>query len=147
MRGRLLFCTFFAAAMVLLAANVPAFNRLDSIRDAAGYNVLTERVFKGTVAGEGAVIEGMTYFPLKTANAIVQVQIGPPEFVQRNDFKLRVDDIVTIVGVPVFVMNRQVVLAREVSSIGGTLTVRNQMGRPLWERELPILMDPIQGHS
>jgi hypothetical protein len=111
--------------MVLLAANVPAFNRLDSIRDAAGYNVLTERVFKGTVAGEGTVIEGMTYFPLKTANAIVQVQIGPAEFVERRNFKLRVDDIVTIVGVPVFVMNRQVVLAREVSSIGGTLTVRD----------------------
>jgi hypothetical protein len=104
-------------------------------------------VFKGTVAGEGAVIEGMTYFPLKTANAVVQVQIGPTEFVERRNFKLRVGNIVTIVGVPVFVMNRQVVLAREVSSIDGTLTVRDQMGRPLWERELPILMDPIQGHS
>ena len=147
MRGRLLFCSLFAAAMVLLAAiTVVAFDPSSPDRDAVGYNPLAERMFKGTVASKGNVIEGLLYFPLKTADGMVEVQIGPKDFVERSGFKLNSGDMVTVIGVPVIMMNRQVVLTREVH-MSGMLIVRDQVGLPLWERELPVLMDPVWGHS
>jgi len=148
MRSKLLFCALFAAAIVLLAAVVVvAFNPRDPDRDAIGYNQLAERMFKGTVTSKGYVIEGLLYFPLRTADVLVEVQIGPKDFVERSGFKLNAGDIVTVIGMPVIMMNRQVVLAREVRGISGMLIVRDRVGLPLWEKELPVLMDPLQGHS
>lgn len=147
MRGRSLFCALFAAAILLLGAiTVVALNPRVPDR-AIGYNSLAKRMFKGTVASKGYVIEGLLYFSLKTAGAMVEVQLGPKDFVERSGFKLNSGDMVTVIGVPVTMMNRQVVLTREIHSMGGMLIVRDQVGLPLWERELPVLMDPVWGHS
>ena len=141
MRNKLFFCVLFAAAIVLLGAViVGALDRPD--RDVIGYNVLSERVFKGIVASKGHIIEGLMYFPLRTANTMMEVQIGPKEFVERSGFKLNAGDMVTVIGMPVVMKERQVVLAREVSSMNGVLVVRDRVGLPLWEKDRPILMDP-----
>jgi hypothetical protein len=146
MRNRLLFCVLFAPAIVLLGAvivgalDVGALDRPD--RDVIGYNVLSERVFKGIVASKGHIIEGLMYFPLRTTNTMMEVQIGPKEFVERSGFKLNAGDMVTVIGMPVVMKERQVVLAREVSSMNGVLIVRDRVGLPLWEKDRPILMDP-----
>ena len=143
MRNKLFFCMLFAAAVVLLAAVViGAFERPDRDSDAIGYNVLAERMFEGRVASKGHIIEGLLYFRLKTADAMVEVQIGPEEFVKRSSFKLKTGDMVTVVGMPVVMKEREVVLAREVSSMNGVLVVRDHMGLPLWETGRPIQMDP-----
>jgi len=148
MRSKLLFCALFAAAIVLLASVVVvAFNPRGFDRDAIGYNQLAERVFKGPVVSKEYVIEGLLYFPLRMADGLVEVQIGPKDFVKRSGFKLNVGDIVTVIGMPVIMMNRQVVLTREVRGVSGMLVVRDEVGLPLWEKELPVLMDPLQGHS
>jgi hypothetical protein len=92
-------------------------------------------MFEGTVASKGHIIEGLMYFPLRTANTLVEVQIGPKEFVERSSFKLKTGDIVTVIGMPVVMKERDVVLAREVSSMnGGVLTIRDSMGLPLWDK-------------
>jgi hypothetical protein len=141
MRNRLLFCVLFAAAIVLLGAViVGALDRPD--RDVIGYNVLSERVFKGIVASKGHIIEGLMYFPLRTANTMMEVQIGPKEFVERSGFKLNAGDMVTVIGMPVVMKEQQVVLAREVRSMNGVLVVRDRVGLPLWEKDRPTLMDP-----
>jgi hypothetical protein len=111
-------------------------------RDVIGYNVLKERTFQGVAVGKGYAIEGLVYFPLKTANVIVDVQIGPEGFVERSGFKLLRGDTVTVIGVPVVINERDVVLAREVSSMRGVLVVRDRMGLPLWEKDRPVPMDP-----
>jgi hypothetical protein len=140
MRNKLGFFTVFAVAIVLMAAVVvSAPDRRD--RDVVGYNVLKERLFKGIVASKGHIIEGLMYFPLRTANTMMEVQIGPKEFVDRRGFKLNVGETVTVTGMPLILNDRQVVLAREVSSMNGVLVVRDQLGLPLWERHRPILMD------
>jgi hypothetical protein len=64
----------------------------------------------------------------------VEVQIGPKEFLERNNFKLKTGDMVTVIGMPVAMKNRDVVLAREVSSLNGVLTIRDSMGLPLWDQ-------------
>ena len=125
MRKKLLFCAVFVVATVLLAAAVGAPDRRD--RDVVGYNVLAERVFKGIVASKGRVIEGLMYFPLRTAKTMMEVQIGPKEFVERSGFKLNAGDTVTVIGMPVILKDRQVILAREVSSMNGVLIVRDEL--------------------
>jgi hypothetical protein len=132
------FFTIFTVAVLLFAAVVSAGDR----RDVTGYNLLKERTFEGTVASNGHVIEGLMYFPLKTANTMIEVQIGPKEFVDRSGFKLNVGEAVTVLGMPLIENERQVVLAREVSSMNAVLVVRDRFGLPLWERDRPIYMDP-----
>ena len=147
MRSKLIPCALFAAAILLLAAaTVVALNPRGIDRDVVGYNPLAERVFKGTVASKGFVFEGLFYFPLKTADGTIEVQIAPKDFLERSGFILNAGDIVTVIGVPVILMNRQILLTREVRSMSGVLIVRDHVGLPLWEKQLPILMDPVSGH-
>jgi hypothetical protein len=141
MRNKLFICVGFAVAIVLLAAVVVgALDPRNRDRDVIGYNILAERVFRGSAASKVYVIEDLMYFPLMTANSMVEVQIGPKEFVERSGFTLNTGDTVTVIGMPVMMKKRQVVLAREVRGVNGVLIVRDQVGLPLWER--PILMDP-----
>ena len=143
MRNKVRFCTLLAAAVVLLAGVVVvAFDRPDRDSDANGYNVLAERMFAGTVASKVHIIDGLMYFPLRTADSVVEVQIGPKEFVERSSFKLKTGDMVTVVGMPVLMKERDVVLAREVSSRNGVLIIRDPMGLPLWDKtDRPLQMD------
>ena len=101
-------------------------------------------MFEGIVASKGRIIEGLMYFPLLTANTMMDVQIGPEKFVERSGFKLNAGDTVTVIGMPIVLKDRQVILAREVRSMNGVLVVRDQIGLPLWERDRPILMDPAR---
>ena len=142
MRKKLLFLSMLLAALAILmaAAVVVSSGRRDL--DVMGYNVLKERMFKGVVASKGETLEGLMYFPLRTATGIVEVQIGPKEFVERSGFRFSTGDRVTVIGMPIFVNERHVVLAREVRGTNGALIVRNEMGLPLWEKDRPILMDP-----
>jgi hypothetical protein len=135
MGNKVFFRILLAAVVVLLAVVVVgAFERPDRDNDIVAYNVLAERMFEGTAASKGRVIEGLMYFPLKTANTLVEVQIGPKEFVERNNFKLRSGDMVTVIGMPVVIKDRDVVLARQVSGMNGALTIRDPMGLPLWDK-------------
>jgi hypothetical protein len=73
---------------------------------------------------------------------MMEVQIGPKEFVERSGFKLNTGDMVTVIGMPVVIKERRVILAREVSGMDCLLIVRDQIGLPLWEKDRPIYMDP-----
>ena len=141
MRSKWGLFTLFAAATVLLGAVVvAAFDRRDRDRDALGYNVLAERMFKGVAASKEQIINGLMYFRLKTANTVVEVQVGPKEFVEGKGFKLNTGDVITVIGMPIVMKGQQVVLAREIRSMNGTLIVRDAVGLPLWDR--PLQMDP-----
>ena len=139
MRNKLVFFTTFAVAIVLMAAIVVS---AGDRRDVIGYNLLKERMFEGIVASKGHIIEGLMYFPLKAANTMIEVQIGPKEFVDRSGFKLNVGEAVTVLGMPLIENERQVVLAREVTSMSAVLVVRDRFGLPLWDPDRPIYMDP-----
>jgi hypothetical protein len=142
MRNKLIFCVLFVTAILLFAAVAGSSDRRDRAGDTVGYNVLAERVFEGSVQSKPYTIERIVYFSLRTADSMVQVQIGPKEFVERSNFKITVGDMVTVTGMPVVMNGRDVVLARQVSSTNGVLTVRDAMGLPLWEHDGPFQMDP-----
>jgi hypothetical protein len=69
-----------------------------------------------------------SYFPLKTADTVVEVQLGPKEFVQRSTFIFKPGDMLIIVGVPIVLKERRVVFARQVSGMNGTLILRDDDG-------------------
>jgi hypothetical protein len=49
--------------------------------------------------------------------------------------------MLTVIGMPVVIQEREVVLAREVHTMKGVLIVRDQFGAPLWEPRRPFQMD------
>jgi hypothetical protein len=144
MRKRLLLILAVAALMLpVAAANV----KLDLIRDLrdidrARYDVMFENTFEGSVASTGHVVEGLLYFPLKTADRVIEVQLGPKDFVERSGFKLKIDEIVTVIGVPRMVGALEMLLAREVRTAKTILVLRDRNGRPTWDSEAPVPMDP-----
>ncbi len=144
MRNKLLFfCMFLAAiAVVLVTVSAVSSDWRDRIGDVVGYNVLAEWVFEGSVESKPYMIAHIVYFPLRTGNSVVQVQVGPKDFIERSNFKIKAGDMLTVTGMPMVMNGRDVVLAREIRSTNGVLVVRDPMGLPLWENDRPIEMDP-----
>jgi hypothetical protein len=127
MRRKLILCLPVGVLATLLAIVVNASDRRDRNGNLGSYDVKAERIFEGVVVGKGHIMEGLMYFPLKTADYAVEVQLGPKEFV-RNAFTFKPGDMVIVVGVPVVLNGRGVVLAREVSGMNGTLVLRDDDG-------------------
>jgi hypothetical protein len=130
MQRKLVFCLFIGVlATLLLDIAVNAIDRRDRHGSVdAAYDVRAERVLEGIVAGKGHVMDGLMYFPLKTADTIVEVQVGPKEFVERSTFIFKPGDTVVVVGVPVVLNQHAVVLARQISGMNGTLILRDDDG-------------------
>jgi len=129
MRRKLVFCLFIGVlATLLLDIAVNAIDRRDRHGSVDDYDVRAERVLEGIVAGKGHVMDGLMYFPLKTADTIVEVQVGPKEFVERSTFIFKPGDTVVVVGVPVVLNQYAVFLARQISGMNGTLILRDDDG-------------------
>jgi hypothetical protein len=134
----------FALAAILLPSEVAAFDRWDNLRGIGRgrYDVFAERVYEGTVSSKGRVVDGLMYFVLRTSDRIVEVEIGPEEFVARNGFTLKTGDMITVVGMPLARNGRDIVRAREVRTMTSVLVVRDRNGYPMWETNRPVQMDP-----
>ncbi len=103
--------------------------------------MLAERVFEGSVESKENDVEGLLYFAFKTADDIMEVQIGPKEFVKRSGFKLKPGGMFTVLGVQVVVKARKILLAREVRTTSAVFVVRDHDGQPMWNTDRPIQMD------
>ena len=68
------------------------------------------------------------YFPLKTAGTIMEAQLGPVGFVESTTFRLERGDMVIVVGIPIVLNKRGVVLVRVISGMNGTLYLRDDRG-------------------
>ena len=129
MRNKLVSCIFVSVLATLLASIVvDASDRRDLNRDDGSYDVKAERILEGIVAGERHIIEGFMYFPLKTADTIVEAQLGPKEFVESTTFRFERGDMVIVVGIPIVLNRRGVVLVRVISGMNGTLYLRDDRG-------------------
>jgi hypothetical protein len=126
MRNKSVSCIFVSVLATFLATIVV--DAGDRNRDVGSYDVKAERILEGIVAGKRHIIEGHMYLPLKTADTIVEVQLGPKEFVERTTFTFEPGDMVIVVGVPVVLNKRGVVLVRVISGMNGTLYLRDDRG-------------------
>jgi hypothetical protein len=143
MRNKLIMLVLIIAAVLMFGAVAGFSDWRDRTDDIVGYNVLAERVFAGYAESKPYLLENMVYFPLKTTSgAIVQVQMGPRDFVEHANFKLSPRDMTTVIGMPTVMNTRHIVLAREIKGPSGVLIVRDSMGVPMWDK--PPQMDPEQ---
>ena len=134
-----LFSIFIALAFFLLATASVASDIRD---DNARYNVMIERTFVGLVASTGHEMEGFVYFPMKVGDRMLEVQLGPKDFMKDLGFKLKIGEMVTVVGAPAKLAEREVLLAREVRFQGAVFMLRDGNGHPMWDPNRPVQMDP-----
>jgi hypothetical protein len=146
MKKALLFALITVAIVLLIGTAAGAF-AADDLRDRVQYDVFTEKVFVGVVHDKPTEFEGRMYFTLWTKDGGVAVEIGPKEFVKRSKFKLEASQMVTVVGMPLVISNREMILAREIIGTGSVFVVRDRNGQPMWEMNRPVQMDPEVGET
>jgi hypothetical protein len=128
------------AILLLFASSAAAWS--DDIHDDVRYDVMAERQFEGTADKRPYVLEGRVYFSLRMANKMTDVLIGPKDFVDRSGFKVNAGDMVTVIGMPMLVNGKQIVIAREIRTVTSVFVVRDRNGQPMWKIGRPIQMDP-----
>ena len=141
MTNKWLFCIVFA--LLLLMAGVMVLGAAQEVKNLIpNYNINAERVFEGVIESKGHIIEGFMYFPVKTRQGLLEVQVGPGEFFRLKNFDLVPGDNVRILGQRVVIGDRPIVLAREIRCARGVLILRDDDGVPVWESEPTMQMDP-----
>jgi len=104
--------------------------RLPSVYDSA-----RETTIRGTVQEvrlvEWAGFKGM-HLVVKTTDRTVEAALGPIRFIQMRGFNFEPGDSVQITGATVEVNGAALLIAREVTSKGHTLKLRDKDGAPLW---------------
>jgi len=56
------------------------------------------------------------------------IEIGPKEFVERSGFKFSSGQIMSVVGMPIVISHREMVLAREITTGDSVFVVRDRNG-------------------
>jgi len=114
---------------------------LDSWRAGSEYN----KLYTGSpVTVTGTVQDVTTTSPMKgmsdaatltikTDQGTKTVQVGPSWYVSRQDLRFLKGDQVTVKGVNATVNGQPVIIASEITSSSGTLRLRDDQGRPLWD--------------
>jgi hypothetical protein len=139
---RAILLALITTAIVLLLGTPAGALAADRVRDGVTYDVKAEQVFVGTVHGKPTLFAGRMYFTLWTHNGAVAVEIGPKEFVERNGFKLSSGQMISVVGMPIVISHREMVLAREITIGGSVFVVRDRNGEPMWLSDRPVQLDP-----
>jgi hypothetical protein len=140
MKTTVLVSVLMAPALILSLA-VPAASTDDRNFDPR-YNVMAERMVDGEAAGPEHVTDGIVFFPLRTRARVIQVELGPKDFVRRIGLQLKAGEMVTVLGVPAKAGENRVLLAREVRTMRALFVVRDRNGRPMWDVNRPVEMDP-----
>jgi len=139
MKRKLLFLLLLAAFLLLVTAAAVTGDDPESER--IRYDVTGERAFEGIAANAGYVVEGFTYFTLKTGKYVVDVQMGPKEFMDRSGFQLKASEPVTVIGMPITIDGRAMVLTREIRAGDRLFVARDRNGESMWDPNRPVQMD------
>ena len=105
---------------------------------AAIYDPGTEVTVNGTVQAVKTV-EGRrgfagTHLTLKSNDAVYDVHLGPSSFIEEKGFSFKNGDQVEVTGSKLKFDGVDSIIARQLKTSTGTLTLRNDKGIPLWSR-------------
>ena len=118
-------------ALVLAAGDAFAQGRMRGGAP-ANYSVAAEITVKGTVdrvkpgPGQG------THVMLKTADATLELALGPSWYQTQKKYELAKGDQIEVVGAKSKVAGRDVLLVREIKKGSETMTFRDAKGFPMW---------------
>jgi hypothetical protein len=100
------------------------------------YDPKTETKVSGTVADVQQYSRGGwrtgTHLTLKTDSETLDVHVGPSQYVLSKQFSFAKGDQIEVLGSKVRIADADVLIAREITKAGKTLTLRNAQGIPLW---------------
>jgi hypothetical protein len=75
-----------------------------------------------------------THLFVKTDNGVIEVHVGPTDYIASQQFSFATGDVVEVTGSNIKMQGKDVVLAREIKKEGKTLVLRNAQGVPNWSR-------------
>jgi len=75
-----------------------------------------------------------THLFVKGDNALIEVHVGPTDYITSQQFSFATGDVVEVTGSKVKMQDNDVLLAREIKKDGKTLVLRNAQGKPNWSR-------------
>jgi len=122
---RTLAVSVFVLAATAFAANDPAYNA-SSVVDIDGVIAAVRN------APAGSPLEG-THLTVKTKAAMIDVYLGPAEFLRIFKTNFPVGNEVEVIGSKVKFDNNDVILTKEVSVGSATITLRDAHGAPDWK--------------
>jgi hypothetical protein len=73
-----------------------------------------------------------THLFVKTDNGVIEVHVGPTDYIASQRFSFAPGDVVEVTGSKFNMQNKDVLLAREIKKDGKTLVLRNAQGVPNW---------------
>jgi len=103
-----------------------------------GYDPKTETTISGTIdqinQQDSFCPGGGTHLVVKTDKGSMEVRLGPTKFIEDQKFELKKGDTVQVIGSKLDSKAGEFLIARQVTSGGKTLTLRNEKGFPAWPR-------------
>jgi hypothetical protein len=97
------------------------------------YNASTETTIQGTIEnvmqGSGAM---GTHLTVKTSQGNMDVVLGPSNFLNHKGVTFAKGNQVYVIGSKVMMGGTATILAREITTGGATLTLRDKNGKPEW---------------
>ncbi|MBZ5508858.1 MAG: hypothetical protein LAO78_25640 [Acidobacteriia bacterium] len=101
------------------------------------YDPSTEATITGTIE-EIQTLDTMchsgTHLTVKTDKGNTEVALGPTKFLADQKFELKKGDQVQIVGAKANTRRGEMFMARQITSGGKTVTLRDDKGMPSWPR-------------
>jgi hypothetical protein len=141
MQSRLVSCILIGVLATSLTVIVDNADDRGERDRAANYDVRAERTFEGFIRGKEYTLDGLVYVPVKTADALLEVQLGRKESIECSKFPLKPGDLLIVVGASVVLNKHRVVLGRVISGMNGTLFLRDDRGA---RYKTPIRSDMIR---
>jgi hypothetical protein len=103
------------------------------------YNPSTEATITGTIE-EVQTLDTMchagTHLTVKTDKGSTEVGLGPSKFLADQKLELKKGDQVQIVGAKANTRRGEMFVARQITSAGKTVTLRDDKGVPAWPRSM-----------
>jgi len=75
-----------------------------------------------------------THLTVKTEKGILEVDLGPDKFLSDQKLDLKKGDQVEVLGAKANTRRGEIFMARQITSGGKTITLRDEKGMPNWPR-------------
>jgi hypothetical protein len=134
MKARILILTLLSAFIAVVAlAQGPGKGPGPMFR----YDPSTETTINGTIEAVktlDTMCQAGTHLMLKTDKGNVEVGLGPSKFLADQKLDLKKGDQVQVIGAKANTRLGEMFMARQITSGGKTVTLRDEKGMPAWQR-------------
>jgi len=138
MKARIITLTLLSAFIaVVVLAQAPGKGPGNGPGPMFRYDSSTETTINGTVE-EIKTLDTMsnagTHLTVKADKGNVEVALGPAQFLSDQKLELKKGDQVQIIGAKGNTRHGDMFMARQITSGGKTVTLRDEKGMPAWQR-------------